>query len=188
MKTKIMNILGGVTLAVILSGCSSQKPQTIASTVMESTIVSPGSVNDFKNTAGDSVYFAFDKSDLSADAQQTLMGQSRWLNQYPQYSVEIVGHCDERGTADYNMALGGRRAEAVKRFLKQSGVSESRIRTSSLGSTHPVAVGSNEESWAKNRVSITFLTDPTTGSAIEAPYGQQTIAVINKGAVVPQAI
>ena len=185
MKTKIMNILGSLTLALILTGCSSQKPETISASVITSDIVSPGSVNDFKNTAGDSVYFTFDKSNLSAEAQQTLAAQSKWLNQYPQYSVEVVGHCDERGTDEYNMALGGRRAQAVKKFLIKSGISEGRILISSLGSTHPVSVGSNEEAWAKNRVAITFLTDPA-GTAIEAPAGQQTsLAVIKNGQVIP---
>ena len=152
---------------------------------MTSNIVSPGSVNDFKNNAGDSVYFNFDKSELSEQAQQTLSAQSKWLNQYPQYYVEIVGHCDERGTVEYNKALGGRRAEAVKQALIKAGISTNRIKTASLGSDHPVCAGSNEEAWALNRVAITFLTDPA-GYTAEAPAAQQTpVAVIKNGQVVP---
>jgi len=185
MKTKLLNTLGALALAILLSACSSQKPETISASVVTSNIVSPGSVNDFKNSAGDSVYFNFDKSDLSEQAQQTVLAQSKWLNQYPQYYVEIVGHCDERGTVQYNKALGGRRSEAVKQALIKSGVSANRIKTSSLGSEHPICVGSNEEAWALNRVAITFLTDPS-GMAAEAPAGQQTsLAVIKNGQVVP---
>ncbi len=187
MKTKLLNTLGALALAILLSACSSQKPETISASVVTSNIVSPGSVNDFKNNAGDSVYFNFDKSDLSEQSKQTLSAQSKWLNQYPQYYVEIVGHCDDRGTAEYNKALGGRRAEAVKQALIKSGISSNRIKTASLGSDHPVCVGNSEEAYALNRVSITFLTTPS-GEAAEVPSGQQTtVAVIKNGQAVPAA-
>ncbi len=185
MKTKLLNTLGALALAILLSACSSQKPETISASVVTSNTVSPGSVNDFKNNAGDSVYFQYDKSELSEQSHQTLSAQSKWLNQYPQYYVEIVGHCDERGTVVYNKALGGRRAQAVKQALIKAGISTNRIKTSSLGSEHPICEGKNEEAWALNRVAITFLTD-LAGEAAEAPAGQQTtVAVIKNGQAVP---
>jgi peptidoglycan-associated lipoprotein len=186
MKTNMQSALWSVAAAIMLSACSRHKPQTISNAaVVESQIVAPGSLNDFQKNVGDSVYFKFDSAKLSPEAHSTLQKQSQFLNTYPQYKSTIVGHCDERGTEEYNMALGARRAHAAHKALVKMGVSGDRLRTYSVGKNQPLCTGSNEEAWALNRVAITFLTNPA-GEAAEAPAGQQTsLAVIKNGQVVP---
>lgn len=97
------------------------------------------------------IYFEFDQSTLSAEAQEILRGKAGWLNSNPEAFVIIEGHCDERGTNDYNLALGDRRAQSAKRFLTDMGISGSRLETISYGEERPLDPGSNEEAWAKNR-------------------------------------
>jgi peptidoglycan-associated lipoprotein len=117
----------------------------------------PGSQQDLAVTAGDRVFFAFDRSDINAEGQQTLQRQAAWLQRYPNVVVRIEGHCDERGTREYNLALGERRANAAKNVLIAAGVSPARISTISYGKERPIVVGSNEEAWAQNRVAITTV-------------------------------
>ena len=117
----------------------------------------PGSQQDLAQTAGDRVFFAFDRSDISPEAQQTLERQAHWLQRYPNVTVTIEGHCDERGTREYNLALGERRANAAKQVLVAAGIPASRISTISYGKDRPVVPGSNEEAWAQNRVAITTV-------------------------------
>jgi peptidoglycan-associated lipoprotein len=117
----------------------------------------PGSQQDLEASAGDRVFFAFDRSDISPEAQQTLTRQAEWLRRYPNVTVTIEGHCDERGTREYNLALGERRAQAVKNVLVALGIPASRISTISYGKERPIVVGSNEEAWAQNRVAITTV-------------------------------
>jgi peptidoglycan-associated lipoprotein len=117
----------------------------------------PGSQQDLAATAGDRVFFAFDRSDINAEGRQTLERQAAWLHRYPNVSVVIEGHCDERGTREYNLALGERRANAVKNVLIAAGVSAARISTISYGKERPIVLGSNEEAWAQNRVAITTV-------------------------------
>jgi peptidoglycan-associated lipoprotein len=117
----------------------------------------PGSQEDLAQTAGDRVFFAFDRSDISPEAQQTLTRQAEWLRRYPNVMVRIEGHCDERGTREYNLALGARRAEAAKNVLVALGTPESRVATISYGKDRPVVLGSNEAAWAQNRVAITTV-------------------------------
>ncbi|HUC12000.1 MAG TPA: peptidoglycan-associated lipoprotein Pal [Stellaceae bacterium] len=119
--------------------------------------VVPGSQQDLAQTAGDRVFFAFDRSDISPEAQQTLQRQAEWLQRYPNVTATIEGHCDERGTREYNLALGERRANAAKQVLVAAGVSPSRLSTISYGKDRPVVPGSNEEAWAQNRVAITTV-------------------------------
>jgi peptidoglycan-associated lipoprotein len=111
----------------------------------------PGSLQDFVISAGDRVYFEFDSYDLRPEAQQTLAQQAQWLNRYPNVWVIIEGNTDERGTREYNLALGARRANTVRDFLVARGVAPGRIQTVSYGKEQPIAPGSDEESWAKNR-------------------------------------
>jgi peptidoglycan-associated lipoprotein len=122
-----------------------------------SSAIVPGSQQDLAATAGDRVFFAFDRSDIDAEGQQTLQKQAAWLQRYPNVVVRIEGHCDERGTREYNLALGERRANAVKNVLIAGGISPSRISTISYGKERPIALGSNEEAWAQNRVAITTV-------------------------------
>ncbi len=116
----------------------------------------PGSQEDFvASVASDRIFFALDQSDVDAPSQGTLRSQAAWLARYPQKRVTIEGHCDERGTREYNLALGERRANATKNALAALGVDASRITTISYGKERPDATGSDEASYAKNRRAVT---------------------------------
>ncbi len=116
----------------------------------------PGSQADFvASVSSDRVYFDTDKFDIDEEDQATLRSQASWLAQYPNKRVTIEGHCDERGTRDYNIALGDRRANAAKNFLASLGVDSGRISTISYGKERPDAMGSDEASWARNRRAVT---------------------------------
>ena len=117
----------------------------------------PGSARDFSQNVGDIVYFSTDSVDLSPEAQQTVANQARWLQQYAQYTITIEGHADERGTREYNIGLGAKRAEAVKAFLSRNGVNPGRIRTISYGKERPVAVCNDISCWSQNRRAQTIL-------------------------------
>ncbi len=119
--------------------------------------VGPGSVQEFNQTVGDRVFFDTDQTDLSPTAQATLDKQAAWLNQYNKYSFTIEGHADERGTREYNFALGSRRAQAVHDYLAAKGVSASRMRTISYGKERPVAVCDDISCWSQNRRAVTVL-------------------------------
>ncbi len=119
--------------------------------------VTPGTQRDFAVNVGDIVYFSSDSSDLTPEAQATLQKQARWLQQYPQFTITVEGHADERGTREYNIALGARRATTVRGFLAQNGVSSSRLRTISYGKERPVAVCNDISCWSQNRRAQTVL-------------------------------
>ena len=114
-----------------------------------------GSQEDLAVNVGDRVFFAYDSYNLSPEATRQLELQSQWLRQYPSVNVLIGGHADERGTREYNLALGDKRATAVKNYLVSLGVSPSRIQTISYGKERPEMLGSGTESWAKNRRAVT---------------------------------
>lgn len=116
----------------------------------------PGSQEDFvASVAADRVFFDTDRYDVDAEDQATLQSQAKWLARYPATRVTIEGHCDERGTRDYNIALGERRANSAKNYLAAQGVDASRISTISYGKERPEANGSDEDSWARNRRAVT---------------------------------
>lgn len=117
----------------------------------------PGSVEDFLVSAGDRVYFETDSFTLASDAQQILDRQAAWLSRYPQVTIRIEGNCDERGTREYNLALGSRRAESVRAYLAGRGVNAARISTISYGKERPIDGASTEDAWAKNRNGHTTL-------------------------------
>ena len=119
----------------------------------------PGTVQDFVINIGERIYFDTDQYDIRSDAQPTLSAQAQWLSRYPQVRVRIEGNADERGTREYNLALGARRANAVREFLVGQGVSGSRIETLSYGKERPIDPGTNEDAWAKNRNARTAITD-----------------------------
>ena len=106
---------------------------------------------------GDRVLFGYDSSELDSDAQELLQDQVAWLKQYSDVSVIIEGHCDERGTREYNLALGEKRAQAVKNYLISLGISSDRVSTISYGKERPAVVGSNDGAWAQNRRSVTIV-------------------------------
>jgi peptidoglycan-associated lipoprotein len=117
----------------------------------------PGSAREFASRIGDRVFFDSDSTELSAEAQATLDKQAEWLNQYPRYNFALEGHADERGTREYNFALGARRAEAAKNYLISRGVAASRIRTASFGKERPVATCDDISCWSQNRRAVTVL-------------------------------
>jgi peptidoglycan-associated lipoprotein len=122
----------------------------------------PGSVQDFNQTVGDRVFFDTDQTDLSPAAQATLDKQAAWLNHYNRYSFTIEGHADERGTREYNFALGAQRAQAVHDYLVAKGVSPARMRTISYGKERPVAVCDDISCWSQNRRAVTVLNGAPT--------------------------
>jgi len=117
----------------------------------------PGSEEDLVQNVGDRVFFDFNQATLRPDAQTTLDRQAAWLARYPQVRVQVAGNCDDRGTEEYNLALGSRRANATRDYLVAKGVDPSRITTISYGKDRPVALGDNEEAWAQNRNTITSV-------------------------------
>jgi peptidoglycan-associated lipoprotein len=117
----------------------------------------PGSVADFQNSAGDTVFFAFDSFALSSEARTTLTRQAAWLQSYSGVTIRLEGNCDERGTREYNLALGERRANAARDFLVSQGVDPSRITIVSYGKERPRDPRSNEAAWAVNRNSQTVI-------------------------------
>lgn len=118
----------------------------------------PGSVADFKATSGsDTVLFGYDSYEVDDTAKAILGKQAEWLARYPGVRVTVEGHCDERGTREYNLALGDRRASAAKNFLAAQGVNASRIATISYGKERPVADGTDEAAYAQNRRAVTVI-------------------------------
>lgn len=125
--------------------------------------ITPGTQRDFSVNVGDLVYFASDSTDLTPEAQATLSKQAQWLRQYPQYTITIEGHADERGTREYNMALGARRATAVRNYLTSNGVQAQRMRTISYGKERPVAVCNDISCWSQNRRAQAVLNNRVAG-------------------------
>jgi len=119
--------------------------------------VAPGSKEEFQQVVGDRVFFDFDKSVIKPEGQTTLQRQADWLKKYGNVTVTIAGNCDERGTREYNLALGERRATAVRNALVALGIPANRIKTISYGKERPSVLGSNEAAWAQNRNGITVI-------------------------------
>ncbi len=146
--------------ALLLAACESDKPTNTSGVTPTTTTVSKGptsssirsgSIEDFRVNVGDRVFFGYDKFDLSADARRTLERQASWLKQYASVRMAVEGHADERGTREYNLALGERRANAAKDYLVALGVPASRLTTVSYGKERPSVVGSNDSAWSQNR-------------------------------------
>ncbi len=146
-----------VVFALAFAGCANNQDPASDLTMGKGGAITPGSARDFAVNAGDLVYFSTDSTDLSPEAQQTLANQARWLKQYSQHSITIEGHADERGTREYNIALGAKRAQAVRDFLARNGINPGRIRTVSFGKERPVAVCNDISCWSQNRRAQTVL-------------------------------
>ena len=117
----------------------------------------PGTEEDLVQSAGDRIFFDTDRSTMNAQATATLDRQVAWMQQYPQVNVWVAGNCDERGTEEYNLALGNRRANADRDYLVAHGVARSRIETISYGKSRPIDPGSTPQAWAQNRNAITSV-------------------------------
>lgn len=141
-----------------VAGCASkQTPNNPADLGLGAGAATPGSSQDFTVNVGDRIFFDTDSSVIRTDAQTTLARQAQWLAQYPSYAITVEGHADERGTREYNLALGARRAAAARDFLVARGVQGNRIRTISYGKERPVAVCDNISCWSQNRRAVTVL-------------------------------
>jgi peptidoglycan-associated lipoprotein len=137
-----------------LSACAN-KPA--ADALASAGAAAPGSQQDFVVNVGDRVFFETDSSELTTQSRATLDKQAQWLQAYPSYMFTIEGHADERGTREYNIALGARRAQAVRDYLAARGISASRMRTVSYGKERPVAVCNDISCWSQNRRAVTVL-------------------------------
>ena len=156
--------IAAFSTALALAGCSTPKPapetQPPAATHETAPVTSsivPGSAEDLRVNVGDTVHFGFDQYNIEDNDKSTLQRQATWLQKYPAIRVTVEGDCDERGTREYNLALGARRANAVKEYLVSLGVSSSRIETVSYGKEHPVCTQSTEDCWAQNRRGVTAI-------------------------------
>lgn len=156
-----LRYLGIVAAVALLAACetapksetksSGASTTTPAQTQMSTSSVAAGSQADFVANVGDRIFFAFDKSDLSGESKGTLDKWVAFLKKYPNDKLTIEGHCDERGTVEYNLALGDRRATAAKNYLVAQGVDAGRLKTISYGKSRPAVMGHDEAAWSQNR-------------------------------------
>jgi peptidoglycan-associated lipoprotein len=154
MKFKALGALAGLAL---LAACSSTPTASNMGSGAGAAGATPGSEQDLVANVGDRVFYDFNKSTLSSDADATLGRQAAWLAKYPSVDVLLAGNADERGTETYNLALGQRRANAARDYLVAQGVSQSRIQTISYGKDCPVAAGNDDASYQQNRNAITSV-------------------------------
>lgn len=173
MRFKFLSVLAAVAL---LAACetapesSGNAQSSGASSTTSSASSAPaaaiqiagGSQEDLVVNVGDRVFFAFDSSDLSAEARASLEKQAAWMKKFGGVRIVLEGHCDERGTREYNLALGERRANAAKDYLVALGINPARVKTISFGKERPAALGHNETAWAQNRRAVAVVDN--TGS------------------------
>jgi len=151
-----MRFAAVLVAALAISACAKNADETLANGGAGAA-ATPGSQQDFVVNVGDRVFFDTDQTDLSPQARATLDNQAQWLNRYSQYSFTIEGHADERGTREYNIALGARRAQSVREYLVSRGIAATRMRTISYGKERPVAVCNDISCWSQNRRAVTVL-------------------------------
>ena len=140
-----------IAAGLMIAGCAKQQVDQTSSSA------TPGSQQDFVVNVGDRVFFETDSSELTEQARATLDKQAQWLNNYNRYAFTIEGHADERGTREYNIALGARRAQTVREYLTSRGIAAQRMRTISYGKERPVAVCDDISCWSQNRRAVTVL-------------------------------
>ncbi len=153
-----LKMLGAFAAVALLAACAT--PPVTATSGAGTAVAAgpaPGSEQDLVKNVGNRVFFAFNKSALKPDAKATLDRQAAWLEKYTQDNVQVAGNCDDRGTEEYNIALGWRRANAARDYLVAKGVAANRITTISYGKDRPIALGDNEKAWAQNRNATTSV-------------------------------
>ncbi|EHS48767.1 MULTISPECIES: peptidoglycan-associated lipoprotein Pal [unclassified Rhizobium] len=151
-----------LAMTLALAGCANKKnlPNSAGDLGLGANgagASTPGSTQDFTVNVGDRIFFDTDSTSIRADAQQTLDRQAQWLAKYPQYAITIEGHADERGTREYNLALGARRAASTRDYLASRGIPAQRMKTISYGKERPVAVCDDISCWSQNRRAVTVL-------------------------------
>lgn len=173
MGARFFNLLA-VMVVVLVAGCSKDKADTGTvttdglnstdtttmtdpTTMGDPSGVTPGSSQDFVVNVGDRVFFGYDQYDLTGEARSTVERQAQWLKQYPNTTMTVEGHCDERGTREYNLALGEKRAMTVRNYLIANGIAPNRVQTISYGKERPAVLGSDDTSWAQNRRSVVVV-------------------------------
>ncbi|MBR0647950.1 peptidoglycan-associated lipoprotein Pal [Plastoroseomonas hellenica] len=149
-------LLGALAALALLAACSNTDENQAATGGGGSTI-RPGSQEDLVANVGDRVFFATDRSTIAADQRPVLQRQAEWMQRNSSVTVQIEGHADERGTREYNLALGQRRANAARDTLVAGGVAGARVSTISYGKDRPAALGSDESAWAQNRRAVTVV-------------------------------
>ena len=161
MQTLARNpVVVALAMTLALAGCASKKnlPNNAGELGLGGAgAATPGSTQDFTVNVGDRIFFDTDSSSVRADAAATLDRQAQWLQQYPNYAITVEGHADERGTREYNLALGARRAAVTRDYLASRGVPASRMKTISYGKERPVAVCDDISCWSQNRRAVTVL-------------------------------
>jgi peptidoglycan-associated lipoprotein len=168
MRIKFMSLLAAIALLGACetvsegsgktggSGVANAKPiESYTAPLGKTMTVKPGSQQDLVVNVGDRVFFGYDEFSLNSDARATLNKQAAWMRANPSVTVRIEGHCDERGTREYNLALGERRANSIADYLSANGISSNRLVTLSWGKEKPVANGSNKAAWRQNRRGVT---------------------------------
>jgi len=152
---RAVKLVAAVVAVVGLAACANNPQQTAS--VGGAGAAAPGSAQDFVVNVGDRVFFETDSTELTPQARTTLDKQAQWLQYYNRYSFTIEGHADERGTREYNIALGARRAQTVREYLTARGIDANRMRTISYGKERPVAVCNDISCWSQNRRAVTVL-------------------------------
>jgi peptidoglycan-associated lipoprotein len=155
-----LKLVAALGIALAVGACASDKAANGAGDMAglgAGGAATPGSTQDFTTNVGDRVFFESDSSELTSTSTATLDKQAQWLNQYKSYAILIEGHADERGTREYNFALGQRRAQATRDYLVSKGVAASRLSTKSWGKEKPVATCDDISCWSQNRRAVTTL-------------------------------
>ena len=159
MQTLARNpVMVALFMTLAIAGCASKKnnlPNSAGELGLNAA--TPGSAQDFTVNVGDRIFFDTDSTSIRADAQATLDKQAQWLQRYPNYAITVEGHADERGTREYNLALGARRAAATRDYLASRGIAAGKIKTISYGKEKPVAVCDDISCWSQNRRAVTVL-------------------------------
>ncbi|HEU0071537.1 MAG TPA: peptidoglycan-associated lipoprotein Pal [Alphaproteobacteria bacterium] len=161
-----LRIISAFAAVLLLAACETATDNTGAasgsggagSSTSQAAGPRPGSQEDLVVNVGDRVFFDFDQFSVRQDQRATLDRQAAWLKKYPEVTVTVEGHADERGTREYNIALGNRRATAAKNYLVALGINPNRVQTISYGKERPAVAGSNEQAWSQNRRAVTVVT------------------------------